>query len=135
MKINFIKKRITHNLFLGGFMLLAGIVMWIKADRILISSLWIVIGTLQFGFALYERKHQYITIENGLITKHSIFKKEIEIDKIEKVRRFKSSYKIETADKTVTINKNLIEAESMYRLDDFFKSLNINTPINSGILK
>lgn len=112
-------------------MFVAGICMLFQDTKPFISFLWIAIGALQFGFALYERKYQYITIENGLLTKHSIFKKQIELGKIQKVRRFKNSYKIETADKTLTINKNLIEAESMYRLDDFFKSLNIDPSLNS----
>lgn len=131
MTVNFIKKRITHNLVFGGFMFVAGIFMLFQDTKPFISFLWIAIGALQFGFALYERKYQYITIENGLLTKNSIFKKQIELGKIQKVRRFKNSYKIETADKTLTINKNLIEAESMYRLDDFFKSLNIDPSLNT----
>lgn len=39
--------------------------------------------------------------------------------------KFVNSYKIETLDKTLTINKNIIEPESLYQLADYLNSLEI----------
>lgn len=90
-----------------------------------VHYLWLLVGGLQTGTAIYERKKQYLTIENGRITKHSIFSKTIDVDKIQKIRKFVGSYKIETEARTLKINKGIIEDESLYKLEDYLNSLEI----------
>ena len=91
------------------------------------SYLWFTLGALYLLTTYYERKNQYITIENNKLIKHSIFKKTIDVNDIKKIRKYVSSYKIETSDKTLKINKDIIEAESLYKLEDYFKKLNIKS--------
>lgn len=89
------------------------------------SYLWIVLGGLQTGTALYEMKNQYLTIENNKITKHSIIPKSIKISEIMKVRKFVNSYRIETQQKTLLIDKGIIENDSLFQLEDFFNNMNL----------
>ncbi|MDR5589083.1 hypothetical protein [Christiangramia sp. SM2212] len=129
MKIRYIKNRITHNFYLGSFMIVAGNIMAFQDTSLGINILWIVAGSLQVYTVFYERKHQYISIQDGTLTRHSIFPKSIKIDEIRKIHKFINTYQIETSNKTLTINKNIIEAESMYRLDDYFKSLKVDATV------
>lgn len=125
MKINYIKKRITYNLYFGILIMLLGLFAIYEDLLSVFSYVWVLLGVLMVIRALNERKHQYLSIENNKITRHSIFPKTIEISAIQKIRRFENSYKIETADKTLKIDKDIIEAESLYKLEDYFNSLEI----------
>ena len=125
MKINYIKNRYNYNLAFGLLMIILGLFTIYDNMRSFYHYLWILLGALQLGTAFYERKNQYLTIENNKLTKHSIFPKTMEMNDIRKIRKFVNSYKIETSEKTLKINKNIIEPESLYRLDDYFKSLKL----------
>jgi len=110
----------------GILMILIGLLAIYEDGSSIYSYLWLVLGLLQTGTTLYQKKYQYLTIDNTRITRHSLKSKSIQISDIKKVRRFRNSYKIETLESTLNINKNLIETESLYKLDDFFKELKLS---------
>lgn len=125
MKINYIKNRIKHNLLFGILMMILGLFAIYEDMLSVFSYLWVLIGVLQLISTLNEKKHQYLSIENNKLTRHSIFPKTIEISDIRKIRKSKNSYKIETSERTLKIDKNIIEAESLYKLEDYFNSLDL----------
>ena len=126
MKINYTKKRIKNNLI---FAILWTVLGFLNLNYNEGNSWWdyafLFTGLLYWGSYFYEKRKQYLTIENNMLTKHSIFPKSIAITDIKKIRRFEGSYKIETSEKTLKINKDIMEAESLYKLDDYFKSLDL----------
>ena len=125
MTIKYNPKRIKFNLGYGVIMIFVGL-MSVYSSNSTFSYLWVVLGFLIAGTALYEKKHQYLTLGENKITRHSLIPKSVEISEIKKVRKFRNSYKIETSESTLTINKNIIEPESLIRLDDFLKELNFS---------
>lgn len=129
MKIKYTERRIKHNLGYGILMTGLGLVMGVLAirdnDSFWISLMWLLFGLVQIGTALYEKKNQYLTIDKNKITKHSLFPKTIEIHDIQKVWNFVNSYKIETSKKTIIIDKNVIQEESLYKLADYLNGLKL----------
>ena len=125
MKIKYIESRIKNNLGYGILMIAVGLFAVYNDSSSIFSYLWILLGGLQTGTALYEKKNQYLTIEQEKITKHSIWPKTINISEIEKVRKFANSYKIETKNTTLTIDKGIIENDSLYQLENYLNSLNL----------
>ena len=126
MKIYYTKKRFRHNLIFAIFWTVLGFLN-LKYDE---GNTWldfgyIFVSLLYWGSYFYEKRNQYLTIENNMLTKHSIFPKTIAVTEIKRIRRFEGSYKIETSEKTLRINKDVMDVESLYKLDDYFKSLEI----------
>ncbi len=125
MEIKYAKRRIKNNLGYGLLMIVVGLFAFFSDPLSVFSYVWLLFGALQSGMAWYNKKTPYLTIENHRLTKHSIFAKTIEIEDIKKVRKFVNSYKIETSDKTLTIDKNVMEPESLYRLTDYLNALEL----------
>lgn len=125
MKIKYTERRIKNNLGYGILMIGVGVFAVYSDSLSAFSYLWIVFGALQAGTALYEREYQYLSIKGKSLTKHSLIPKTIEIGEIEKVRHFVDSYEIVTAERTLTIDKGIIETESLFQLQDFFSSLKL----------
>lgn len=125
MEIKYSERRIRNNLGAGIVWLLVGLYFFYSNALSAFSYVWLIFGAIQIGTAWYIKKHPYISIENNKLTRHYIFPKTIEIDEIRKVRKFVNSYKIETSDKTIEIDKNVMEPESLYRLTDFLNGLEL----------
>ncbi len=125
MKIRYIKNRSFFNIGFGTLMILVGLFAVYKNKFSIYSYLWVVLGALQLGAAWYERKKQYITIEDDKLTKHSLIPKSIEIREIRKIKKDSNSYKIETSEKSLKIDKRKIEPESLYRLEDYLNGLEL----------
>ena len=125
MKIKYEEKSLKFNLVYGLFMIVIGIFAVANDSNSFFNYTWLIIGALQIGTYFYNKKFQYLTIENNRLTKHSIFPKVIELNEIRKVRKFVNSYKIETDKTTLRISKNIIEKESLYKLNQVFENLNL----------
>ena len=123
MKIKYEEKSLKFNLVYGLFMIVIGIFAVVNDSNSFYNYPWLIIGALQTGTYFYNKKLQYLTIENNRLTKHSIFPKVIELNEIRKVRKFVNSYKIETDKTTLRISKNIIEKESLYKLNQVFENL------------
>ena len=90
-----------------------------------IRFFWIFFGIVQLASAWFFSNNPYISIEDRKLTKQSLLRKTIEINKITKVWKYVNSYKIETADQSLTIDKNTMEPESLYRFTDFLNEMEI----------
>ena len=102
-----------------------GLTTFFWSDTLTIRYFWTFFGIIQVATAWYFKNTPYLTIEDNKLTKHAPFPKLIEIDEIRKVRKFVNSYKIETSDKTLTIDKNVMEPESLSRLTDYLNALEL----------
>ena len=125
-KICYPKSRLQNQLGYGIVMIGVGFFAVYINSTSIFSYLWILLGALQTITSLYQKKHQYITIENDTLIKHSLIPKTIELSKIKRVRKCLNSYKLEAEDKTIRIEKNLIENDSLYRLNHLLDNLNLS---------
>lgn len=123
MKINYCKSVIRNNFGYGLTMIGLGIfAVYINSSSAL-SYLWIFLGILQAGTSYYRLKYQYLTIEEDKLVRHSLIPKSIPLREIKKVRKFMNSYKIETHNKSMRIQKNFIDGESLQKLNIFLEDL------------
>ena len=123
MKVRYPKSRIQNNFIYGLIMVAVGIfAVYINNDTIF-SYLWIFIGMLQTATAYYQKRNQYLTIEDNKLIKHSLIPQTVEISKITRIRKYMNSYRIETCDGCLRIEKSFIEEESIKELNRFFETL------------
>lgn len=126
MKVRYPKSRIQNNFIYGLLMVAVGLfAVYINSSSIF-SYLWIFIGMLQTGTAFYQKRNQYLTIGKDKLIKHSLIPKTVQISEIKRVRKFVDSYRIETGDRSLRIEKSFIEEDSIPELNRFFETLKPN---------
>lgn len=119
MKIRYCKSVIRNNYGYGLTMIGLGFfAVYINSSSVF-SYLWIFIGILQAGTSYYRQRYQYLTIKEDRLIRHSIIPKSIALSDIRRVKRFMDSYKIETHNQSMRIEKNFIEPESLQKLNFF----------------
>lgn len=129
MKIRFKKKKILKNLLLGAFMVLLGSLGFLLDDD---SADWpdfgfMAIGILYIAHYIYDIKRQYLIIENGSIRKNRLYGsgKPIKLDEIIWIKKFSDEYKLETEHKVLQINTELIQKDSLNKLNDTLAQLDL----------
>lgn len=126
MKVRYPKSRIQNNFIYGLIMVAVGIfAVYINSSSVF-SYLWIFIGLLQTGTAFYQKRNQYLTIGEDKLIKHSIIPRTVRISEIKRVRKCVDSYRIETGQGSLRIEKIFIEEESLKDLNRFFETLQPN---------
>lgn len=95
------------------------------------SYLWIFVGILQLATSLYQKKHQYLTIEEDRIVKHSLLPKSIALSDIKRIRKYMNSYKIEAENSSIRIEKDFIENDSLFKLNHFLDNLELKAERSS----
>lgn len=85
---------------------------------------YLIIGILFLGTYIYKKTVHYITIKNGVLTKHGFFSKHVPLDQIKEVRYFAGKYKLVTPTSEVIINTMLIEKQSLDELKKILDHLN-----------
>ncbi|WP_037320039.1 hypothetical protein [Salegentibacter sp. Hel_I_6] len=127
MTIYYKKKNLKFQLFYGILSALLGIFGIVLDAKPLIAYPWLILGILQIGTWFYQSKHQYIRIENNILTKNSLFSKSIDLNKLTAIRKFKNSIVLESKDQSIKIYKDVIATDSLYRLTDFLNEIELAT--------
>ena len=126
MEIKYEKSRFRNNLYYGILMLVSGLIIVFISDTLSVFRfLWVLLGILHLGSAWYYKRFPYLIIDNKTITKHSLYPASIEIGEITRIWKMANSYRIETSDKTLTIEKHVMEPESISRLADYLNQLEL----------
>ncbi len=125
MKIKYESKRLKFNLWYGCLMIVIGIFGVINDAGSFLGYIWLFFGSLLVATYFYDKKYQYLTIEDGFLKKHFPITRSIKIDEIKKIRKYVNSYKVETENKSMRISKGLIETNSLIQLEQYFQSLNL----------
>ena len=71
--------------------------------------------------------NQYLTIENGIIRKNGLygFRKKINLNEINWIKKFAGDYTLKTETKELKINTELIEEKSLAELNSVLGKLNL----------
>lgn len=123
MKFNYCKSVIRNNFGYGVLMVAVGLFAVYINKESAFSYLWIVMGLLQAATAWYKMRYQYLSVEKGRLVKHSFIPKSVPLSEIKKVRRFKNTYRIETENSSMYIDKEFMEHDSLSRLNRFFDTI------------
>ena len=97
MKIKYSKQRLNYNFKLGLSLVILGAIMAIvfaiykNIDVLELASAGIgLIGAGLFSLAIYfyEMKKQYLSINNGRLTRHSLIPRKINLNEIKQIKKF-----------------------------------------------
>ena len=72
-----------------------------------------------------KKKHQYLTIENGVLRINGSFGKKINLAEIKRIKKFAGDYILKTSKKELTINTQIIDTNSLAELNAELEKLNI----------
>lgn len=125
MNIPFKKKRLKTYLILGTIWLIFGFIAVIYFSDNIFNYGYLIIGMLYFGIYLFEHNKQYLTIENGTISKNQLISKKINLKDIKSIKLFAGDYKLKTDTDELIIDKRLIEEKSLPDLESVLKGLNL----------
>ena len=88
---------------------------------------------MYLGHYLYDLNNQYLTIENGTIRKNALygFRKKIELNDINSIKKFTGDYTLKTETKELKINTELIDEKSLLELNRILSELNLSPEKNA----
>jgi hypothetical protein len=123
MKINFTKKHLNLNrmyALIGSVGVLP--VLFTDADTwmLVVAILTPIVGVLG---NVYQKKYQYLTIENGSIRKNNFFQKEMQLSAIKTIEKYAESYIIKTDTQKLRIDTSIIAADSLIALNTALEKL------------
>jgi hypothetical protein len=127
MNIRFKKKRFRYYLIFGILWLVLGTSAVIFDLNNPFSYGYLLLGILYVGTYLFENKKQYLTIENGIISKNHLIPKKINLNEIKRIKKFAGDYILKTDSTELKINTDLIEEKSLVELNTVLENLNLET--------
>lgn len=125
MKIKFKKKRLKYLMIVGIMWVIFGITAVVFFSDNIFNYGYLIIGILYFCIFLFEYNKQYLTIENGMISKNHLNSKKILLKDIKGIRKFAGDYKLKTDTDELIIDTNLIEETSLADLEMVLNNLNV----------
>ncbi|RXJ50048.1 hypothetical protein [Gelidibacter gilvus] len=125
MKIKFKKKRLKYLMIVGIMWVIFGITAVIFFSDNIFNYGYLILGILYFCVYLFEYNKQYLTIENGTITKNHLISKKINLVDIKGIRKFAGDYKLKTDTDELIIDTNLIEENSLVDLESVLNNLHV----------
>ncbi|WZL89192.1 hypothetical protein VS868_00150 [Salinimicrobium sp. 3283s] len=125
MKIAYSKRRLYSNLVLGGLFVILGGLKIYEGTASYFTFFQLLLGILLIGAFFFQKKHQYLSIQKGLLTKNSLRKQSIELDEIEQVQSFPGRIKLFTSEEKLSINTEVIENDSLHKLLSTLGSLEV----------
>jgi hypothetical protein len=126
MKIPYKKRQLNFNLIFG-IIWLSYFINKIAFDDTLrwIDYGWVFLSLTYFGIYFYQKKYKYVTIENGILTVNGPLGKKLQLDEIKLIKRFAGDYIIKSNNKELTINKQIIDPNSLSELNAELEKLNV----------
>jgi len=97
MKIRYKKKRLKYNLIFGIVWLIFGLLgIFIKEKPFWTDYGYLAMAILYMTTYFYEKKNQYLTIKNGMIYQNYPFGKKINLNEINRIKKFAGDYILKT---------------------------------------
>ena len=128
MIIEFKNKRERQSiwLFFGIFWVIMGLFKIFKPEQFEWTNTWFLILAVIFLFALfYRKKKQYLTLENGLISKNYLFHKPLKMSEIRQIEKKSKKYILKTDLRQFTIDTKIIAEKSLSKLNVELEKLNV----------
>jgi hypothetical protein len=123
MKIHYTKRRLRHSLVFGIIWIILGTAATIFNTKNIFNYGYLLIGVVYLGTHLFEKTKQYLTIEDGILTKNQLTPKKIDLNEIRQIKYFAGDYILKNESSELTINTELIEKESLEKLKVVLETL------------
>jgi hypothetical protein len=128
MTIEFKNKRERQNIgmFFGIIWIIMGLFKIFEPEQFEWKNTWFLILAIIFILVLFYRKRkQYLTLENGVISKNSLFHKSLKMSEIKQIEKKSKKYILKTNLRKFTIDTKIIAEESLLELNAELKKLNL----------
>ena len=113
-------------LFFGIVWIIMGLFKIFEPEQFEWKNTWFLILAIIFLFTLfYRKKKQYLTLENGVISKNSLFYKPLKMSEIKQIEKKSGKYILKTDLRKLTIDTKIIAEESLSELNTELKKLNV----------
>ncbi len=124
MIIRYKKKYLKSRLIFGiGFPLLGLAAILLDDNPSIFFYGYFLIGFIGLATYLFEKQKQYLSIENGILTKNTLFPKKIHLADIILIKKFAGDLTLITEKEKLVINIDLIDEESFVNLELLLKTL------------
>jgi len=104
MKIQYSKKRHKFSLIYGVLFLTISLLGILRDNTSWTEYCFLIIPFSYFGTYFYEKKNQYMTIENGVISVNKPFGKKINLTEIRQIEKYAGDYTLKTDKTELKIN-------------------------------
>ena len=121
MEIKYNRKSAKNGLIIGILILAVGISSVLFTERT--SILFLVGGLAYIINSIYVLKTNYVTVKDGYLKKNRGGK--IYLDNLIEVKKFAGDYILKTKQTQITIDTNIVDKESLKKLDEFMASLKV----------
>jgi len=126
MKISYKKKHLNINLILGLVWLVWFFVgVFVNEEPNWTDYVWILISLMYLGLYFYQKRYNYLTLENGMININGPFGKKLNLNDLKQIKKFAGDYILKTDQKELTINTQIIDPNSLAQLDAELKKTNV----------
>src|SRR5690606_14055205 len=126
MKIEYKKKQVNLNLFLGVLWLANAFIQTvINKNPSWFDYIWYFLSGFYLLTYFYQKNEKYLTIENGIIKQNWPFGKKMNLDEIKRIRHFAGEYILKSELQRIKMNIDLIEEKSLSDLKTELKKLNV----------
>lgn len=126
MRISYKKKHLTINLIFGVIWFIFGLLgIFFKEDPFWTDYGYLVLSLFYLALYFYLKKHQYINIENEVLSINGFLGKKINLKDIKQIKKFAGDYIIKSDKKELTINTQIIDSASLIKLNTELRKLTI----------
>lgn len=127
MIIRYNIKRLKYNLYFGFFWVILGTIAIILDSANIFYYIYLLIGIILLGAYVYEDKNQYLTIEDGVLTKNNLIPQRIKLEEIDEIKKFAGSYRLKSSSTEMKIEIKYVDENSLKDLVSVFDNLNLET--------
>lgn len=126
MKIRYTRKKLLSSLIMSLLWLAFGLYFLIENNfKGLTSYLFMAVAVFYLAIFIFESTHQYMTLENGMLTRNLLIKDSIRLDEIKSISKMGQYYILKTDKRKININTRIIEPRSLEALNEELEKLNL----------
>lgn len=125
MKIKYPKKRLRFQLIQACIWLSFGVLGFVFDTSLVFTIGYLILGLLHMVHYVFENSKQYLTIDNGILTKNQLTPKSINLNKLIQIKKNAGDYLLRTHHDELRINTAFIEKSSLIELDKMLDQINL----------
>lgn len=125
MKISYKKWQLNSKLILAVIWLVYFLVRLFSNVLDWLDYGWLIFSIGHFCLYFYQKKYQYILLENGILMINGPWGKQFNLAEITQIKKFAGDYIIKTPHREVTISTHAITPKDLPKLDEVFQKINI----------
>ena len=124
MIVKYKASKVQMELILGILWLIMTIANWFVNNSLLLSVIFSLTTILYLGQYFHNKKHQYLSIENNIVTRHLFPKKRFDLNHLIRINRNRNGIKlISESQDDLKITTSIIDEESLKYLNSFLEKI------------